>query len=265
MCWEANEGTRIAIEEGVVTSASTMMPCSWTPNWLTVLGEKPGFDNGVHLTLTSEFDNYRWQPVAGIHTVPSLVDKQGKFWGSVRDVVANATPDDIETEIRAQIAAAETLGLPITHMDSHMGTLFATPAFFERYMKVGIEKKIPVLVTALRAGGRRGELAAYPEQIWDAGLPVLDGVVASTYGWKTLDVKKENMVKTLRELTPGVTEIIVHCNLWTDNFNNISSSGSTRQADLDVMKDPEIKAILEEDNIALTTWRELMERRQAAG
>lgn len=264
MCWEANEGTRISIEQGVVTSASTMMPCAWTPNWLKVLEAKPGFDNGVHLTFTSEFPEYRWHPVAGVNTVPSLVDGQGKFWKGVRDVVENANPDDIETEIRAQIAAAERIGLPITHMDSHMGTLFATPAFFERYMKVGIEKKIPILVSAIR-GGRRAELAEFPEKVWEGGLPVVDGVVASTYGWKTLDEKKTNMVKTLRELQPGVTEIIVHCNVWTDNFNNISTSGSTRQADLDVTIDPEIKTILSEEGIVLSTWKELMERRQAVG
>lgn len=60
------------------------------------------------------------------------MDPAGYLWRSVREVPASASPDEIERELRAQIARAEALKMPITHLDSHMGTLFARPDYFER-------------------------------------------------------------------------------------------------------------------------------------
>ena len=63
----------------------------------------PQTDAGLHLTLTSEWKGYRWGPLMGKPAVPGLVDKQGSMWPSVRATATNATPDEIEKEIRAQI------------------------------------------------------------------------------------------------------------------------------------------------------------------
>ncbi len=77
--------------------------------------------------------------------MPGLTDPEGAMWRGVKDVIDHATADEIETEIRAQVDRARTMGFEPTHLDSHMGTLFATPAFTERYLKVGVEYKIPVM------------------------------------------------------------------------------------------------------------------------
>lgn len=274
MCWEANEGTRIAMEKGLVTSASVMMPAPWVLDWMQYLEENPDVDSGIHLTHTSEWDTYRWGPLAGVARVPGLADKTGSLWDGVGQVIQNATPDEVEMEIRAQIARAENMGMPVTHMDSHMGTLFSNPAFFERYVKVGVEKGIPILIT-----GPNGDLQKKYEpeaaqlfknfdvdkEVWDKGLPVLDDATGVTYGWKTFEEKKRMMLKTIRELKPGVTEIIVHATQVNDTFDRISTSGSTRQADMDVMLDEDVKEAIEEEGIILTTWRELKERRDKVG
>lgn len=271
MSEQGNSGTIKSIEEGLCTSVSTMMPCSWVPGWMAYLEKNPETDNGLHLTLTSEWDHYRWGPLAGKTAVPGLVDKQGCLWDNVGLVNKHASPDEIEIEIRAQIDRAETMGMPVTHMDSHMGTLFSNPEYFKKYVKVGIEKKIPILIT-----GGKGHLAQkyetqvnemlsklnLHEKVWDAGLPVIDDVTGQSYGWKTYDEKKAKFIEILRELRPGVTEIIVHCTIQDDNFDKISGSGESRQADLDVLLDDDIKRIVMEQGIILTTWRELMERRQ---
>ena len=55
-------------------------------------------------------------------------------------------PDEVYTEIKAQLERARTAGFEPTHLDSHMGTLFATPEFMERYIKLGVENKIPVMI-----------------------------------------------------------------------------------------------------------------------
>lgn len=274
MCVQGNEGTIKAIEAGLCTSVSTMMPCPWVPGWMAYLKENPEVDNGLHLTMTSEWDHYRWGPVAGKSAVPGLTDKQGCLWDNVGLVNQHASPDEIEKEIRAQIDRAETMGMPITHMDSHMGTLFSNPEYFERYVKVGIEKQIPILIT-----GGKGHLGAkyesglnemlsklkLHEKVWDAGLPVLDDATGQSYGWKSFEEKKKMFTEIIRELRPGVTEIIVHCTLTDHNFDKISSSGDTRQADMDVLLDPDIKKLVEDEGIILTTWRELKERRDKVG
>jgi chitin disaccharide deacetylase len=271
-------GTIAAIENGVVTSASAMMPCSWIPLWRDYLRERPDFDNGLHLTLTSEWKHYRWGPIAGKERVPSLCDPDGYLWQSVPQVVAAAHPDHVEMEIRAQIEKARAMGMPITHLDSHMGTLFAAPQFLERYVKVGIEEQIPLMMMGghlahlqrERRGAGAGEaemamLRSYARKVWDAGLPVLDDLQTDLTSQGDHARKKAELIRRLKALQPGVTMIIVHCTLPSEIFPRISGSGANRLSDLQVMTDPEIRRTLEEEKIELTTWRELKSRRDRAG
>ena len=79
MSHESNEGVEQATSLGVATSTSVMMPCSWVPEFKAYLDKHPTLDAGLHLTLTSEWSNYRWGPLAGRANVPGLVDKQGDY------------------------------------------------------------------------------------------------------------------------------------------------------------------------------------------
>ena len=197
-----------------------MYNCGWVPEFAEYLRANPDTDNGLHLTLTSELKNYRWVPLAGGAAVPGLVDDEGCLWPNVGEVVRNGSPDEVEMEIRAQVARAEKMGIPITHLDSHMGTLFATPQFFERYMKVGIEKNLPIMIMGghmqfIRQQNpiavKQFEALKVAEQVWAAGLPVLDDLHNMTYGWRDYDEKKEKLIADLRRMKPGVTMVIVHC------------------------------------------------------
>lgn len=267
MSHSSNVGTIKAMEDGVATSCSIMMPCAWVPEYAAYLKEHPDTDAGIHLTLTSEWDNYRWYPVAGINTVPGLVDEAGCMWGDVIQVVTHATPDEVETEIRAQVDRALQMGIKPTHLDSHMGTLFATPAYTERYIKVGIEKDIPVLFPGghLQYAGQdlpvpKERIVETARQIWDAGLPVVDDIFADTYGWER-GGKVARFSKLLREMQPGLLEIILHCTEPSDVFPLISGSSETRKGDLEAMLSDELRQVVDEEGIVLTTWRELKARR----
>ena len=141
MSYEANQGTILAMDKGVANSTSVMMPCGWVPAYMKYLQQHPTTDAGVHLTLTSEWKGYRWFPLSGREKVPGLLDKEGAMWSNVPDVVKHATADEVETEIRAQIARFRSFGVEPSHIDSHMGTLFGSPAFTERYIKVGMQEK----------------------------------------------------------------------------------------------------------------------------
>ena len=74
MSYESNEGAIQAIEKGVANSVSVMMPCPWVPGFVQYLKQHPTVDAGLHLTLTSEWDRYRWGPLTGMPASPGLVD-----------------------------------------------------------------------------------------------------------------------------------------------------------------------------------------------
>ena len=267
MSHDSNVGARKAVEEGVATSLSVMMPCSWVPECAAWLNEHPQVDAGVHLTLTSEWKRYRWGPVAGPSVVPGLVDEHGYLWHEVADVASHASPDEIEAEIRAQVDKALALGIQPTHLDSHMGTCFQ-PQYIQSYVKVGIEKGIPVLMfgghmqhVGAEAGAFKPLLQSLAEQLWNAGLPVIDDLVTRPTNAKAYEQRKAELIALLREMKPGITEIIVHCTDPTPVFSYISGSGATRQAELRLMTDPDVKAFIESEGIVLTNWRELKERR----
>ncbi len=283
MSYDSNQGAINAIENGVANSLSIMMPCGWVPGFLPYLKEHPETDAGLHLTLTSEWNQYRWGPLSGKPAVPGLVDEQGAMWPSVEKTATNASADEIEREIRAQLDRSRTMGWEPTHLDSHMGTLFARADYLERYLKVGMEEQIPVMFpgghnslimeTAGSTGLTLDMTTAIGQKLWNAGLPVLDDLHNISYGWKgnegitesELQQYKTNLyINTISSLKPGLTMVIMHCTWPTEVFEHISDSGQTRKGDMLAMIDPAFKKYLKDNHIILTTWRELKQRRDLA-
>jgi hypothetical protein len=282
MSYDSNLGAIKALDEGVANSLSMMMPCAWIPGFFKYLEKHPETDAGLHLTLTSEWEDYRWGPLAGKPIVPGLVDKQGAMWDNVMLTATNASADEIEKEIRAQLDRSRTMGWEPTHLDSHMGTLFAKQDYLERYLKVGMEENIPVMFpgghntmiakTAGSTGLTQEITTKIGKQLWDAGLPVLDDLHNVSYGWKGEETmsdselqayKTKEYISTISTLKPGLTMVIMHCTWPTEVFKYISNSGDTRKGDMLTMMDPAFKAYLDKEKIVLTTWREAKRRRDA--
>lgn len=282
MSYDSNVGTRRSFNEGVATSTSVMMPCGWVSAFMAEYRQNPQWDVGVHLTMTSEWDGYRWQPLTGPAETPGLHDGEGAFWKSVLQVAQHASADEVETEMRAQIARFRKYGLEPTHLDSHMGTLFH-PKFLERYVRVGMTEKIPVMLP----GGHNTLIAAQTQlpaaqvqlvrgigqQLWNAGLPVLDDLHNESYGWnpdsatgasvkKLQQFKTKKYIEALAACRPGLTMIILHATEPTEVFRHISGSAVTRHGDMLAMIDPELRRYLDREGIMLTTWREVLERRK---
>jgi hypothetical protein len=110
--------------------------------------------------------------------------------------------------------------------------------------------------------------------LWTAGLPVLDDLHNVSYGWKypegpnvTDDAIRKfatsRYIETIRELKPGLTMVIMHCTAPSPVFEKISDSGVKRKGDMLAMTDPAFKKFLESEGYILTTWREVMKKRQA--
>jgi hypothetical protein len=151
-----------------------------------------------------------------------------------------------------------------------MGTLFARPDYFERYAKVGIEKGIPILAVGWHGTYVSREnaeataiLRPWISKIWNAGLPVIDDLHTASYGWKP-EEKTEKFIALLKELNPGVTEILFHSSIPTEEFPLITTSSESRHADTKALTAPAIRKLIQERGIILTTWKELMQRRQQA-
>ena len=284
MSFDSNDGTITALTKGVANSCSVMMPCSWVPGFLQFLKEHPSVDAGLHLTLTSEWSAYRWGPVSGKSLVKGLTDPQGALWHSVQEVVQHASADEVDLEIHNQYDKAITMGFNPTHFDSHMGTLFGSPAYLERYVKLGIEKQIPVMMPGghdqlisqqmKMPEAQLKQLQQLGTMLWGAGLPVLDDLHNVSYDWKippamvnndrAMQAFKTNLyIKALKELKPGVTMMIMHCTNPSPVFKEISGSGPTRKGDMLAMLDPAFKKALQDQGIILTTWRELKQRRDS--
>jgi hypothetical protein len=283
MSLSSDRGIERVFENGIANSTSVMMPCPWVPQMVRYIQVHPNVDAGLHLTLTSEWNDYRWMPVAGAASVRGLTDSTGCLWSNVPDVVKHASAEEVDREIRAQLSRAERMGFHPTHLDSHMGTLFAIDAFLQKYITLGIEKQIPVMFPGGHdtyigkemniTGAALDYYQKLGKKIWDGGLPVLDDLMNSSYDWDPpADIAKDDKAltswrvnlyeKAMMKLKPGVTMVIMHCTDPSTIFPEITDSGDKRKADMLAMLDPGFKKFLTENGFILTTWRELMARRK---
>jgi hypothetical protein len=197
------------------------------------------------------------------------------------------------------------MGFKPTHLDSHMGTLFAKESYMERYLKLGIEKQIPVMfpggddlfyrseakaatIAELKKQGKYKEGMEIPEvaalakakdvgkMLWKGGLPVLDDLHNSSYDWQMPDIESktdkeiqkwytDHYIESIGRLSPGLTMVIMHCTDPSSTFKYICDDSKKRKGDLLAMTDPRLKEFLKKNGFILTTWREVMERRIKAG
>ena len=137
-CHSANVGVFQALRDGLGTSAGLMVPCPWARG---AAAAYRGEDVGVHLTVNAEFDLYRWGPITH---APSLLDGDGGFPRTVADVWDHADLDEVRRECRAQVERAILWGFDVSHLDAHMGTMQIKSEFFDVYLDLAVEFKLPL-------------------------------------------------------------------------------------------------------------------------
>ncbi|MEX0676761.1 MAG: polysaccharide deacetylase family protein [Pirellulales bacterium] len=266
MCYEANQAAKDYLTAGRIQSAAMMVPCPWFNEIADWYKEHPEYDMGLHLAMNSEWRWYRWGPVAGKDKVPGMVDKDGYLWRDVPDTATHATGEEIEAEIRAQLERAISRGIRPSHIDTHMGTLYARIDYTRAYLKVAQEYRIPAMaiemtppvVAKFRKQGYPitdesiKELAAYT-------LPKLDDFHAAPNA-KTYEEKKENFFELVRSMSPGLNEVIFHPSIPTEGLKHITGSWQQRVWESQMFADPAMLAFFEREGVLFTNWKEMMQR-----
>ena len=256
MAHSINDATIKAFATGLVNSGSIMIPCAWVPEIAEYARKNPQADLGLHLTLTSEWKQYRWGPLSDKTRVPSLVDGNGYLFPTESEAAARAKVDEVEFEIRAQIEQAKKLGITATHLDSHMGTLYQSKELLETLLKVARENKLPVRMSKEWLS-RMSFLPALlkPEDILLDHIVTIEPEITAE-GWPKF------YADALKELQPGVTEFVIHIahddgEMQGVSFEHPNWGAAWRQRDFAFFTSDAFRKLLDENKIKLVTWREL--------
>lgn len=214
----ANVGVYEALRDGIATSATLMVPCPWARE---AAARYRGEDVGVHLTLNAEYDLYRWGPITH---APSLLDGDGGFPRTVEDLWDHADLDEVRRELRAQVERAIYWGFDVSHLDSHMGTLQLRPEFFDAYLELAVDFRLPIRLT----GASTEKVIGFPFR----RLAAEEGVLFPDHfihvrgpgSRRTLD-------RALSDLRPGLTEVYVHPAADTPELRSLAPDWAARVDD----------------------------------
>jgi chitin disaccharide deacetylase len=255
MAHSVNRATFEALEKGWITSSSILVPCPWFAEVVTFARAHPEADLGIHLALNSEWTGYRWAPVSGSDAVRSLLDKDGYLPLEETAVVANARPDQVERELRAQVDRARSAGIRLSHLDSHMATLFRSPALLDVYLRLGPAYNLPLLLERSGADRSAWALGAQADALVDRVIS-LDAPGAAPAEWPAA------YEKLLTPLPPGVYELIVHLAYDDDEmrgatWDHPNWGAAWRQADFDLVRSERFRGFLRAQGFTLISWKDL--------
>ena len=244
MSHSVNMALERVINSGIPVSVSVMFPTPWYQETVEMLKRHPDVAVGVHLTLNSEWKNYRWGPVLGRSAVPTLVDADGYFFPTSEALHRN-NPDlhQVELELRAQIERARRSGLRIDYVDYHMGTVSRYPEFREIAERLANEY-------GLGMSQYFGDVRANPQ--YSAAPPS----------------KADSLVALVGRLRAPFNLLVTHVGIddaelgaLTDmnTDGGLTEMSKNRQGELDALTSARFRDALRARNVRLITYRQLIE------
>lgn len=266
MSYEANQAAKEGLPAGHYRSASAMAPCPWFSEFAAWCAANPQYDVGLHLTLNSEWKYYRWGPTSDRSAVPSLVDKEGCLHAATIVTALRGKAEEVEREIRAQIEKARSLGLNPSHLDSHMGTVFARPDFIEAYLRVAQEYGIPAfvpepsekLVARLKKEGFPAT-ERHIQLLRDYPGPKVDDFYVLGDA-KSYEEKKAMVLALVGSLDPGVVQIVFHPSAESEAMKHITGTWRIRGWEARLFGDPDVAECFKSNGILQTDWKDLKKR-----
>ena len=266
MCHAANAAFWEDQAFGVVTCGSVMMPCPWVPEMAAWCREHPEADVGVHLTLTSEWEGYRWGPVSTCDPQSGLVDRDGCMWRSNQEVYEHMDVDAAIAEMRAQVERALSLGIDVTHVDTHMGTVMH-PQLVSAYVQLALEYRIPAMLPRI-SKERAAEWGVDPalgrmllskmDVLVASGFPVLDHICAARDPGDGDGAHRLDAYRRLFDSVPGgITHLLLHPSVPGHDIEAITDGAAYRIADYETFLCPELKDHVTGRGIHLIGYRRL--------
>ena len=262
-----------------INSGSAMIPSPWIKEVAAFHKKNPNYDIGLHLTLTAEWKNYKWDGVSSSNEITSLLNTDFEFYDNTSDVNKNADPEEVRKELQAQIDFSRQIGLNPTHIDTHMGALAVNKKLWRVYIEVGHKNKLVSMVTKTRALNLFDDEFPMPDYI----VPVNDiymlypgadrtfleesfgedlassVIVEDIYKYDDWYELYSNKIKSLK---PGLNVFLLHLGYNNEELKAVTIDhpeyGSLwRQLDYDVFNSKEIKQLLKKEDIKLVTWGEI--------
>ncbi len=250
-CHAATEGVYQALRDGVATCASIMVPAPWAKY---AAQQYNADDIGVHLTLNAEHPLYRWGPLTH---APSLLSGEGGFPRSVDDLWEHADSTEVLRECRAQIERALAWGIDVTHLAPHLTSITVRPEFFDVYLELAVEFKLPIrlpsTITASAAGFPFRQLAA------DEGVVFPDHF---DHDWRT--GSRDRVLNALSSLAPGVTEIHIQPSIDTPEVRALGEVANGWIDDLALATSDELRNAVTASGAVLIGYRELRDAMRAS-
>ena len=255
-------------EAGGISSGAIMIPCSWAPAAAAYAREHPEADLGVHLTLTSEWETYRWGPISSRNPESGMMDEEGFFPHTAEEVQKKGDPAFVKVEIAAQVEKAISWGILPTHIDTHMGSV-AHPKYMMDYVQIALANKLPPMIFRLSVEGWKkvhplitDELAIQAAQmvlqLEEIGLPMLDNI-----NGLDLDVDPVSRLEQAKSvfdgLPVGITHFIIHPSKETPELKAITSDWRCRVADYQLFMGKEVRKYLNEIGVHVIGYRALKE------
>jgi predicted glycoside hydrolase/deacetylase ChbG (UPF0249 family) len=219
----ATAGGFTALREGAATTGTVMMPGPWSRY---AADRHEGTDLGIHLTLNSQLDCYRWGPLTA---APSLLDGDGGFPRTVDDLWDHADLDEVRRECRAQVERARLWGFDITHLATHLGTLQHRPEFFDVLVDIAYDTELPVRLE----GADAEEKAGFPFR----RLAGEEGILMPDHFTLVRGGARNHLDATLASLDPGVTVIAFEPAIAAEEIRAIDPHATDKIDDLAVLTD----------------------------
>lgn len=266
-----NQAVIELLEEGAITSATVMTPCAWFPEAAQYAAEHPNQCIGVHLTMTSEWEKYRWGPVSRENTMH--LGASGYFPKGNQEFESISNEEEVEREIRAQITLAESYVVKVSHLDNHMGTLYGRhniksylPIVFKICAEMGCSFRFPRKF--LPGYGSRGELLNKSEEELELILHQADTLQIPLADYfliypfeklpgESYESFRDTVISLLERLPDGISEIGIHPSVDSEELRAYNPEWEKRVWEYRAFKDTLVRRKILESGIQLISWKEL--------
>ncbi len=270
MCQASVEAFADLNEAGIISSGAVMVPCPWFLHAAGYARAHEKADLGIHLTLTSEWNTYRWGPISTRDQASGLMDEEGCFHHRSEAVQESGDPGAVEVELSAQVERAIRAGITPTHVDTHMGTV-AHPKFMGTYIQLAMKHHLPAMIFRMdevgwRAMGLEPEFAqmaaVFVQHLEEGGQPLLDAI-----GGMQLDTDQDRLEltkKAFSDLQPGITHFIIHPSKDTPELRAITPDWRCRVADYQDFMNEDLRRHIQAIGVHVIGYRALKELMPAA-